>query len=84
MHSHSLTHRLDGLPEIERESILASRQEEMHQYKESLQIAAMYKMTMDQEGDDDDSPRGKRQSEYNKWWTGWSLDSVLAAESDFV
>lgn len=51
--------RLDQLPEIERESILASRQEEMQKYKDAMQIAAMYSMVADK--DEDDDHRGKRQ-----------------------
>lgn len=37
--------RLEGLPEIEREEILAARAEEMQKYKDSMALNAMYKMT---------------------------------------
>ena len=64
----NLVPRLEGLPEIDRESILATRQEEIQKYKESLQIAAMYKMAVDQDDDDDDSHPRKRQSECSAGW----------------
>jgi RNA polymerase-associated protein RTF1 len=66
-----LTSRLLDLPEIERESILASRLEEMQKYKESLQLDAMFKMVADKDEDDDDDHPRKRQSECGLplcWW----------------
>lgn len=56
----TLLFRLDSLPEIEREDILASRQEEMQKYKDSMQLDAMYKMAVDVDDDDDDSHHHKR------------------------
>jgi len=38
-------YRLESLPEIEREEILAARAEEMQKYKDSMALNAMYKMT---------------------------------------
>lgn len=55
--------RLDSLPEIERENILASRQEEMQKYKDSMQLDAMYKMAVDENDDDDDMHPRKRARE---------------------
>lgn len=52
---------LESLPEIERENILASRQEEIQKYKDAAQLEAMYKMTgKEEEEDDDDVPARKR------------------------
>lgn len=50
--------RLEGMPEIERENILAARLEEMQKLKDSAQLDAMFKMA----GMDDDSNRKKRQA----------------------
>ncbi|ORY26243.1 hypothetical protein BCR39DRAFT_541580 [Naematelia encephala] len=53
--------RLDALPEMERETILAARLEEMQKFGESQQLDAMYKMAgMGAEASDDDGPRAKR------------------------
>lgn len=48
--------RLEAMPEIERENILAARQEEMQKFKDSAQLDAMFKMA----GMDEDSNRKKR------------------------
>ena len=57
-------YRLEDLPEIERENILASRQEEMQKFKEAQQLEAMYRMSglgsssaakkVEEEGDDEE------------------------------
>lgn len=55
------TFSLESLPEIERENILASRQEEIQKYKDAAQLDAMYKMAgMAGEDDDDDVPARKQ------------------------
>ena len=54
--------RLEALPEIERENILASRLEEMQKFKDSQQLDAMYKMAgMGRDDDEDDHGRKKRE-----------------------
>jgi hypothetical protein len=60
------SHRLEGLPEIERENILAGRLEEMQKLKDSMQLDAMYKMAGmggDEEEEDDEPSRKKRECE---------------------
>ena len=54
--------RLEGLPEIERENILAARLEEVQRYKDAMQLDAMYKMAGmgGDEEEDDDGPSRKR------------------------
>jgi RNA polymerase-associated protein RTF1 len=49
-----LTDSLDALPEIEREAILAGRQEEMQKYKDSQQLDAMYRLA-GMAGEDEES-----------------------------
>jgi len=60
----SVDDRLDALPEIERENILAGRLEEMQKFKDSMQLDMMYKMAGaggdDDDDDDDDGPSRKR------------------------
>ncbi|BEI83954.1 hypothetical protein CcaverHIS002_0405580 [Cutaneotrichosporon cavernicola] len=52
---------LDSLPEIERENILAARQEEIQKFKDAAQLDAMYKMAAGQDEDEDDyTPRKQR------------------------
>ncbi|GFZ47472.1 hypothetical protein JCM24511_05216 [Saitozyma sp. JCM 24511] len=53
---------LEGLPEIERENILAARLEEMQKFKDSQQLEAMYKMAGmgRDEDDDEEGPRAKK------------------------
>ncbi|KAL7421173.1 RNA polymerase-associated protein rtf1 [Cryptotrichosporon argae] len=53
---------LESLPEIERENILANRQEEMQRFKDAAQLDAMYKMAGMGEADDEDDegPSRKR------------------------
>jgi RNA polymerase-associated protein RTF1 len=56
--------RLEGLPEIEREAILAGRLEEMQKFKDSQQLDAMYKMARmggDEENEDEGQSRKKRE-----------------------
>lgn len=50
---------LDNLPEIERENILASRQEEIQKFKDSMALDAMFRAAND-DADDDDAPSRKR------------------------
>jgi hypothetical protein len=60
------SNRLEGLPEIERENILAGRLEEMQKLKDSMQLDAMYKMAGmggDEEEEDDEPSRKKRECE---------------------
>ncbi|CAD6579230.1 MAG: hypothetical protein TREMPRED_002430 [Tremellales sp. Tagirdzhanova-0007] len=58
--------RLEAMPEIERENILASRLEEMQKFKDSQQLDAMYKMAgmggggEDETAEDDGHSRKKR------------------------
>ncbi|EIW67131.1 hypothetical protein TREMEDRAFT_69995 [Tremella mesenterica DSM 1558] len=54
--------QLEGLPEIERENILASRLEEIQKLKDAQQLDAIFKMTAggEEAGDDDDLPRKRR------------------------
>jgi RNA polymerase-associated protein RTF1 len=56
--------RLEALPEIEREEILAARAEEMQKYKDSMALNAMYKMTgaggAEASEDDGEGPSRKR------------------------
>lgn len=51
---------LESLPEIERENILASRQEEIQKFKDAAQLDAMYKMAGMTGDDDDDMPARKQ------------------------
>ncbi|GMK59323.1 hypothetical protein CspeluHIS016_0703380 [Cutaneotrichosporon spelunceum] len=52
---------LESLPEIERENILAARQEEIQKFKDAAQLDAMYKMAAGQDEDEDDyAPRKQR------------------------
>ena len=58
--NHAVTHRtaglkirLEGMPEIERENILASRLEEMQKLKDAQQLDAIYRLAAG--GDDDES-----------------------------
>ncbi|KAL1406068.1 RNA polymerase-associated protein rtf1 [Vanrija albida] len=52
---------LDNLPEIERENILASRQEEIQKFKDSMALDAMFRAANDDaDYDDDDAPSRKR------------------------
>jgi len=65
----TLTVRLEAMPEIEREEILAARAEEMQKYKDSMALNAMYKMTGagaadTGEASDGDGPRKRRQLPY--------------------
>ncbi|TXT08753.1 hypothetical protein VHUM_02881 [Vanrija humicola] len=50
---------LDNLPEIERENILAARQEEIQKFKDSMALDAMFRAAND-DADDDDAPSRKR------------------------
>ncbi|KAK1922482.1 rtf1 protein [Papiliotrema laurentii] len=50
---------LDALPEIERESILATRLEEMQKFRDSQQLDMMYRLA-GADDDDDDEPGRKR------------------------
>jgi len=55
--------RLEGLPEIQRENILASRLEEMQKFKDSQQLDVMYRMAGmggDEEEDDEDEGRSRK------------------------
>jgi RNA polymerase-associated protein RTF1 len=55
---------LDSLPEIERENILAARQEEIQKFKDAAQLDAMYKMAAGQDEDEDDyTPRKQREGD---------------------
>jgi len=60
----SANERLDALPEIERENILAGRLEEMQKFKDAMQLDMMYKMAGaggdDDDEDDDGEPSRKR------------------------
>lgn len=57
-YAHALS--LESLPEIERENILASRQEEIQKFKDAAQLDAMYKMAGMTGDDDDDMPARKQ------------------------
>ena len=61
--------RLERLPEIDREEILAGRLEEMQKFKDSLALDAMFKsagMGGDDEGDDeDDGPSRKKREAWS-------------------
>lgn len=54
------------MPEIEREAILAARQEEMQKFKDAQQLEAMYRAAGmgsgagDDDDDDDDEPSRKK------------------------
>lgn len=56
--------RLESLPEIDRENILAGRLEEMQKFKDSQALDAMYKMAGmgdgEEEDEDDDEPKKRR------------------------
>lgn len=55
--------RLEAMPEIEREELLAARQEEIQKFKDAAQLDAMYKMAAG--GDDEEdyvSSRKQRES----------------------
>lgn len=55
--------RLDALPEIEREEILAGRLEEMQKYKDSQQLDAMFRgagMAGEEDDESGDEPSRKR------------------------
>lgn len=54
---------LESLPEIEKEQILAQRQEEIQKYKDSMQLDAMWKMAQ-MEGDDSDDGHAKKRRKH--------------------
>lgn len=58
-----LTCSLESLPEIEKEQILATRQEEIQKYKDSMQLDAMYKMAQ-MEGEDSDDGHAKKRRKH--------------------
>lgn len=58
---------MDTLPEIEREDILAARQEEMQKYKDSQQLDAMYRlagMGGDDDAESEEEPSRKKRKFY--------------------
>jgi hypothetical protein len=52
--------RLESMPEMERETILAAREEEMQRYKDSAQLDAMFRGAMGDDDDDDEGPSRKK------------------------
>lgn len=57
------SYRLENLPEIERENILASRLEEMQKFKDSQALDAMFKTAHGGDDEEEDDSRARKRRE---------------------